>query len=52
MSKVFYWLVYLVFMNSCLYHLTIYSDIMNIKRIMLVFLYKSRRGENQGGFFQ
>lgn len=52
-----FFIVCLVFMNSCLYHLTIYSDIINIKKIMLVFLYMSeankhsRRDENQGGFF-
>lgn len=45
-------------MNSCLYHLTIYSDIINIKKkVMLVFLYMSeankhsRRDENQDRFF-
>lgn len=56
-EEVRFFIVCLVFMNSCLYHLTIYSDIINIKKIMLVFLYMSeankhsRRDENQDRFF-
>lgn len=66
-EEVRFFIVCLVFMNSCLYHLTIWdivryhllaSDIINIKKkVMLVFLYMSeankhsRRDENQDRFF-